>query len=234
MANRDEVFKTIEGFPNYAISNRGKVMSYTFKKDGKLLNPQKDGGGYRHVRLYDGTDARGTYANGDNKPKLEKVHRLVAEHFLPQPDRNVYLEVNHIDGDKENNDVTNLEWMTRKENIQHAWDNGLMENGRREGGAKRRKPVRITYMDGRVEYYEGRVQAAVYLGVSPMTILKKFHTDSWGKTKIKAEPIEELPEGESFVYSEEKELILDQWNKKYFGKLAQWRINKQKRLAERK
>jgi len=228
MADRNETFVTVKDFPNYSISNKGKLISYTTSEDGQLLKPQKDAMGYRHVRLYDGTDKRGRYKNGDKKPKLEKMHRLVAQHFLPQPDGNVYMEVNHKDGNKENNDVTNLEWMTRSENIQHAWDTGLNEAGRVKGAEKRRKPVKIIYPDGRVEYYMGRVQAAVYLGVTPMTVLIKFKTDSWGRTKFKAEPIDELPEGETYVYDQEKEEKLRQWNIKYFSKLAKWRQKREK------
>jgi hypothetical protein len=58
MANRNETFVTIEGFENYSISNKGKIISYTKCEDGRLLKPQKDAMGYLHVRLYDGTDKR--------------------------------------------------------------------------------------------------------------------------------------------------------------------------------
>lgn len=232
MANRNETFVTVKDFPNYSISNKGKLISYTKTEDGRLLKPQQDAMGYLHVRLYDGTGDRGYYKNGNPKPKLEKVHRLVAKHFLPEPDKDVYMEVNHRNGDKQDNDVTNLEWMSRKENIQHAWDTGLNEAGRIAGGNKRRKPVKITYPDGRVEYYMGRVQAAVYLGVTPMTVLIKFKTGSWGRTKFKAEPIEELPEGETFVYSDEKEQELKAHNIKYFGQLAVWRKKRENKLLD--
>jgi len=234
MLNRNETFVTIKGFPNYSISDKGKVMSYSHSEEGRLLKPQKDAMGYYHVRIYDGTHDRGTYSSGYAKPKLEKVHRLVAQHFLPEPDTTTYMEVNHIDGDKQNNDVTNLEWLSRKDNINHAWEIGLNEAGRVAGGSKRRKPVKIIFSDGRIEYYEGRVQAAVYLGVTPLTILYKFKSDSWGRTKFKAEPIEELPEGESFVYDKEKEQLLREWNIKYFGKTASWRIKRRNKLAEEK
>ena len=226
-----EVFKTIEGFEDYQISNKGKVMSSKWGRD-KLMKPGKDAMGYLHVRLYDGDETRGRYANGDIKPKLEKIHRLVAQHFLPEPDTTTYQEVNHKDGDKQNNDVTNLEWMSRKDNINHAWNTGLNEEGRIAGGKKRRRPVRIVYQDGRVEYYEGRTQAAAYLGVTPMTIIKKFQTNSWGRMKFKAEKINELPQGETYIFSEEGEQRLKEHNVKYFGKLAKWRNKREKKLVE--
>ena len=229
----EEVFKTIEGFEDYSVSNKGNMMSRK-GKNTIIMKPGLDAMGYLHIRMYPDEAIFGRYPNGDKKPKLEKIHRLVAKHFLPEPDTTTYMEVNHKDGDKQNNDVTNLEWMSRKENINHAWETGLNEAGRIAGGNKRRRPVKIIYPDGRVEYYMGRVQAAIYIGVTPMTVLLKFKSDSWGRAKFKAEPIEELPEGETYVYDAEKEEKLRQWNIKYFGQLAAWRKKRENKLAEEK
>ena len=74
----------------------------------------RDRKGYLAVDLYE---------NGERKTK--RVHRLVAEAFIPNPDNKT--EVNHKDGNKLNNNVSNLEWVTSKENVRHAWDNGLMK-----------------------------------------------------------------------------------------------------------
>ena len=59
----------------------------------------------------------------DNKPK--RVHRLIAETYLEKPKGN--YQVNHIDGNKTNNKIDNLEWITQQDNIAHAFANGLMK-----------------------------------------------------------------------------------------------------------
>ena len=59
----------------------------------------------------------------DGRVVMRYLHRLVAEHFLVKPD--FPCEVNHIDGNKQNNAVQNLEWVTRSENVSHAYRSGL-------------------------------------------------------------------------------------------------------------
>ena len=101
-----EKWITIREHPNYEVSNRGNVRN---KRNGYILKPQlnrKDG--YHRVLL-----------NG----KHYYVHRLVADAFFDGEHQGI--DVNHIDSNKLNNDLTNLEWSTRKENIKHAYINGL-------------------------------------------------------------------------------------------------------------
>lgn len=90
------------------VSNTGRVISY---KSGKQheLSPSDNGRGYMTVSL------------GLRNPKY--IHRLVAETFLPNP--NGLPEVNHIDGNKKNNNVYNLEWCTTSDNKRHACVTGL-------------------------------------------------------------------------------------------------------------
>jgi hypothetical protein len=117
-----EIWKDIENFVGYyQISSYGNVRSLDRevncnsgkrKIKGKLLKPIKNPHGYFHVSL----------KNGDKKVTA-KIHRLVADYFLIKPCET--LEVNHKDGNKENNNVTNLEWVTRKRNEEHCYELGL-------------------------------------------------------------------------------------------------------------
>lgn len=103
-----EEWRTIEDHPNYSVSNLGRVRN---DKTGKLLKPHKSNkeNGYYRVTLFQATrESRKNFL----------IHRLVAMAFIPNPDNK--KEVNHIDGDKFNNVVSNLEWVSPSENCLHA------------------------------------------------------------------------------------------------------------------
>lgn len=106
----EEIWKDIPNFPNYQISNLGKVYS---KKRNKLLAITKNDRGYCYVQLWK-----------SGKGYLFRLHRLVAQAFIPNP--NNYPEINHKDGNKENNCINNLEWCDRLYNITEAYKNGLI------------------------------------------------------------------------------------------------------------
>ena len=113
-----EIWKPIPGYEElYHESNFGRTKSLRHKKP-RIIKPQLSGGGYLHVGL-----------NKNNKAKLRLVHSLVAELFLTKP--NGKYEVNHVDGDKLNCYVGNLEWITHAKNQQHAYDTGLQKSGER-------------------------------------------------------------------------------------------------------
>ena len=198
----EEVFRTIEGLEDYQVSNTGRVISNKYGKS-TFLKPQKDGIGYFHVRLFPSDDRFGTYGKGrGKKPKLEKVHRLVAMAFLPMPDSKGTWEVNHKDGNKENNDVTNLEWVSRKENIQHSWDIGLRTNAAWKAAPKRYKAVMVTTPDGEVSYYQSRKHAAMDLGITVSNVnhfVKRAKPSYKGKIKgYLFQDCLELPPSETF------------------------------------
>ena len=108
----------------YYIQDDGKVYSSI---TNKILSTQLDKDGYEKVQMVDSNGKRHRFS----------VHRLVLENFCPVPDMNK-LQVNHKDGNKLNNNINNLEWVTCKENIQHAIKNNLRANqsGQFNNGAK--------------------------------------------------------------------------------------------------
>lgn len=108
----NEIWKDIKGYEGlYQISNLGRVKSY--KRNNIILKPGKTKRGYMVVSLC-------------SKKSIKKVyiHRLVAQSFIKNI--NSFEQVNHIDGDKANNKVDNLEWVSAKDNVIHAYKNNLM------------------------------------------------------------------------------------------------------------
>ena len=100
-----EIWKDIKDYEGlYQVSNLGRVKRIT---TGRVLKPLKHANGYIMVKL-----------SKNSIVYTKTVHRLVAEAFIPNPEHK--SEINHIDENKTNNNVSNLEWMTRKENINHG------------------------------------------------------------------------------------------------------------------
>lgn len=114
----DEIWKEIPNYSKYQVSNTGKIKSksrswvcsrgHSITRKEKILKGSYDKDKYVKVSL----------VNDNNKIKRLSVHRIVAMVFLE--DYNEKLQVNHIDGNKENNSSNNLEMVTSKENIHHA------------------------------------------------------------------------------------------------------------------
>lgn len=103
-----ELWKFIEGYPNYQVSNTGKVFSI---KSNRLLKPRMNERGYLKVSL-----------THNGKPRQYKIHRLVAAAFIPNPYN--LPQVNHMDEDKTNNCVDNLEWCDNKYNHNYVKEIG--------------------------------------------------------------------------------------------------------------
>jgi transposase len=96
----------------YFVSRTGEVVSDYKNQDKKVLKVFITKHGYHYVKLWI-----------NDKTKAEFIHRLVARAYIENPEHKP--EVNHTDGDKANNCVENLEWVTSQENKQHAITNGL-------------------------------------------------------------------------------------------------------------
>lgn len=110
----EEVWKPIEGTDGkYEVSNLGRVMS-KMQRNPRIMPQTIQRSGYHYVMLH-----------VNNKPTCRRVHRLVAQAFLPNPDN--MKEVNHKDGNKDNNRADNLEWCTRSHNVKHSFDMGLKQ-----------------------------------------------------------------------------------------------------------
>lgn len=113
-----EEWKTIEGYEGkYLISDKGNVKSL-YDKNGSyrehILTSRSAKNGYLYVNLYK-----------NSKSKTKKIHRLVAETFISNS--NKLPCINHIDGNKHNNCVNNLEWCTYSENTKKAIELGLID-----------------------------------------------------------------------------------------------------------
>ena len=107
----NEIFVPIEGYSKYQISNLGRIKSTVGKE--KILKTWIN---------------KGYYSVSLMKDKVQKnhlIHRLVAQAFIPNPENK--LEVNHIDGDTKNFNISNLEWSTHSENIHHS--KNISKNG---------------------------------------------------------------------------------------------------------
>jgi hypothetical protein len=108
-----EIWKPIKDYKNYEVSNKGRVKNI---KTNRILKPHLNYSGYLII---------GLKKEGKTSNKLTscRVHRLVAQAFIPNEDNKPH--VNHLDGIKTNNAISNLEWVTPHDNMIHAFYNGL-------------------------------------------------------------------------------------------------------------
>ena len=135
-----EIWKDIVGYEGvYQISNFGNVRSLKYWSNIhkkyydriKILKKRNNNLGYEVINL-----------SKFGIKKYYTIHRLVAKAFIPNP--NNYKEINHIDGNKRNNYVDNLEWCTRSQNMLHAYNKGL-----KKGISKYNKKV-LQILDGKI------------------------------------------------------------------------------------
>lgn len=126
-------WRSVTGFPRYEVSDDGDVMN---RETGKVLKPIHQSTGYSTVTLTEG-----------KRRQSIGIHRIVANEFIPNPESKPM--VNHLDGDKSNNRLENLEWCTCSENMKHAYRIGLqkpnpgqIEQSLARSVAVRSRPVR--------------------------------------------------------------------------------------------
>ena len=185
----DEIWKSVKGYEGlYEVSNKGRIRSLDqvqhrsngfvmceFLVKGRILKPFKTGnknkGQYLTVNLHK-----------QNTDCQKKVHRLVAEAFIPNP--NNYPQVDHVDGNKLNNDVNNLDWVTNEENMKRSWNIGLRtyygENNHKAKLTKEQvTEIRNTYIKGDSVY--GAKPLAKKYGVSSTNIRQIVKGEIWKK-----------------------------------------------------
>jgi hypothetical protein len=128
---------------DYAVDDSGNVYSLKFSKCRKL-SPRLDGHGYHHVILYK-----------DGKMKTHKVHRLVAQAFLD--DYSEDLDVDHIDGDKQNNQIWNLRMVTHQQNhFNRTTAKGYYWNKNKE---KWQAQIKVNYKTKNLGYFDTEAEA---------------------------------------------------------------------------
>ena len=150
------IWKTIEEAPNYEVSNFGQVRN---KKTQRILNPGAYGAtGYKQVNM--------AIPSQGNKQCKRYVHRLVAEAFIPNPEGK--REVNHIDGNKLNNEASNLEWVTSSENQRKRHEYGNIRTSNRRIG-------RFDLDGNLLEEYDSIIEAANQMGVKRLAIDSAVH-----------------------------------------------------------
>lgn len=158
-----ENWKVVEGTNGaLEVSDCGRVKSNL--RDGRILKPTRDKKGY--LRLH---------VTIKRKRHSFKVHRLVAQAFVPNPESKP--QVNHIDGNKENNSASNLEWVTNKENAHHAIKTGLFDSVRegamRENESRKKRIVATEIATGDKTVYNSISEAERAIGTRHITDVLK-------------------------------------------------------------
>ena len=148
-------YKTF-GIEDYEVTADGEIIN---RHTGRTVKGQPNGKGYLRVSI---------------GKKLMFVHRLVAERYVPNPDKKP--QVNHKDGNKLNNHANNLEWVTNYENRQHAVKNGLQSKGEECPWAKLNK-AQVVFIRNHPEILEREL--AKLFGVSRETISAVRVYKSW-------------------------------------------------------
>lgn len=166
-----ETWKPISGTKGFIeVSTYGRVRSW-LRGEPKVLKTQQDKKGYHRLRV-----------TIDRQKNSYRVHREVARAFIPNPLQ--LPQVNHKDGNKSNNAVENLEWVSNADNAHHAMQNGLWASvieGSRKENERRKRPV-IGYLNSEAKYFESVSDAERFVDsrhVSDVLKGKRSHVKGW-------------------------------------------------------
>lgn len=161
-----EQWKDIIGYNGtYQVSNFGRVRKLHIvgsNINSRILKQSKSSTGYLHVQLY---------KNGNSCTKM--IHILVATSFLLNPDNKP--QVNHKDGNKLNNSVKNLEWVTKSENIKHAYKLGLLRSpmlGRRGSSPQAKEIYQCDEKGNIIQKWDSIAEASRALNCQRSCILR--------------------------------------------------------------
>ena len=176
-----EIWKGVCGHSGeYEVSNLGRVRSLDRKivhSNGNAICEHRIKGRILHPYLTGKLPRR--YSTIRINGVAHKVHRLVAEAFIPNPDN--LPQVNHMDGNKQNNRADNLEWCTNSENVKHAIDAGLFPCGEQSTSSKltarQVEEIRRICVKGSHEF--GIKPLARKYGVSPSTVASIIERRKW-------------------------------------------------------
>ena len=156
-----------KNYNGYLVNSAGIVYS---KRSGKPLKGKIDKDGYIELCLSYG-----------GKVHYERLHRIIASCFVDNPDAERNNVVNHLDGNKLNNDYSNLEWTTVKGNTKHAYDNGWLQPPNTS-----KETEIINTETGEVLHFSSRKECEKYFGADYRTIVgsrqaKRFQ--QWSEVK---------------------------------------------------
>ena len=164
-----ETWKDVVGYEGlYKVSNLGRVKSISYGERNKIRKPVLAVPGYFGIVLYK-----------NNQPQSVRIHVLVAQAFIPNPKNKP--EVNHRFGNKKDNRVSELEWMTGQENKKHAYDIGLRKSGCKHWKSKfteeQIRYIRENCIPSNLEF--GISALARKFGVSIATISEIYHGETY-------------------------------------------------------
>lgn len=157
----EEIWKDIENYKGYyQVSNLGNVRRIKIWCGNKNCSKFKNGIKLLKKKISKKPDYYYANLTKNSKAKTHRIHRLVAQAFIPNP--NNYPQVNHIDGNKLNNNVNNLEWCNNTYNIQEAIRIGLWK---KRNDKIRKKVIQYDKENNIINEYNSLIEAEIKTGV---------------------------------------------------------------------